>query len=257
MNLLIVVYVNNFNLFLSFIEKIKGINNLELLVVDNSQSNALDNIGIRNLKIVKTETRIGFAQSNNYAISNVNTNSYDNIILSNYDLEFEKKDFSLFVKSVTNNKNSLITCKMKDLNGKKWPTTFYWNKVLGIVTNKKYLFGKKCVSGCLVSIPSFVINEKIFDDRFFMYNEDIDMSLTFNNLKIEVLEIEMTHMVSAVSNSVGSFWRVEKYIESRLIMLKKYKMNPLAYFINYLFFIKILIKEIKKINRVKKSNVIY
>lgn len=247
MNLLVVIYVNNFDLFSLFVNKVKVIKNLEILVVDNSQNEKINDLEFPFLRILKSKKRLGFAESNNFAISNTNILLYDNIILSNYDLKFDIEDFKLFINSTINNRDSFITCRMKDLHGKNWPTTFFWNKILGIVTIKKLPFSKKCVSGCLVSLPSIMINDKIFDDRFFMYNEDIDMSLTYNNLKIKVLEIEMTHMVSTISNSIGSFWRVEKYIESRLLMLNKYKMNSIAYFINYLFFIKILLKEINRL----------
>jgi len=206
----------------------------ELIFVDNgSKDNSIDiaknitnNFSLLDTKYLILDTNTGFAPAVNRGI---NRAKYPYVVVLNNDLTMEPNWFELISDAIIKNSNSNIvtffgTVLTKDgtkfesqglnfkiqgkclniSNGKKF------NKNVFLKTNK--LLTNKLVWGASASLIVYQkdILKKIglFDEDFFAYEEDVDLSFRLNRLGYKTLYIPKAisyHLGGGTSNKMGNF----------------------------------------------------
>ncbi|WOE41341.1 glycosyltransferase family 2 protein [Acinetobacter chinensis] len=177
------------SLFLSpFISKI--------ILVDNALSDWAENFKHEKIIYLKTNGNYGFGYGHNYAIKKYSKNS-DYFLICNPDIWFEQKEFENFINFVKDRDESLFIPKVIYPDGENQygarllpsPVNLFARRFTSKFADKldqeyllknfdlnKEIFAPS-ISGCFMLFrSSTLIKLGGFDERFFLYMEDIDLS---------------------------------------------------------------------------------
>lgn len=259
----------------------------ELIIVDNSSSDQTIPIIERdflsknqNIKLIKNTENLGFAAAHNIAINNSGS---EYILLLNQDIILEKDYIFHLINFLDNNKeysscngkllklkfdeeNNIIKTNIIDSLGLKHNFGFKFKNIAeGEFNSEKYdqnldIFG---ASGALPIYRRSDIynvsnlennNYEVFDERFFMYKEDIDLAFRLKNSgkKAKYLYKAVAYHERGLKNKRNILEKVKEkknnnflnYLSYRnhLIMLKK-NLNIKTIFFHFIF---IFFEESKK-----------
>lgn len=172
----------------SFIDKI--------IIVDNDISNWANKFINQKIEYIKSAGNIGFGSAHNIAINKYASKS-KYFLICNPDIYFEQEQFNTFIDFVLNNKSGLYLPKIIYPDGQNQygarllPSFFnlfsrrFSPKIAKKLDNEylllKYNINKPIfapyLSGCFMLFDSNALLDLCgFDERFFMYMEDIDIS---------------------------------------------------------------------------------
>jgi GT2 family glycosyltransferase len=216
----------------------------EIILVDNnSQDNSLkifETIIPKNFnyRILLNSKNNGFAKSVNQGLEKA---KYDWVVLLNNDLTMEQNWFQLISKEIQKNKNKKVATffgTVLNKEGTKFESQgfkfFIEGKVENISNGKKFfpLLVKGGVGGGFGSNASLIIyNKKIitkiglFDETFFAYLEDVDISLRLHNLKYKTVYIPQAisyHLGGGTSNTMKNIRSRLSYRNWFYIIIKNY-----------------------------------
>lgn len=213
----IVVYYSNRKLLNSFISGLNSnIDQCELYIVDNSTNNELRKLSGRNLTVLRPEKNLGFGGGVNYAVNIIESQSIEiaHYVISNYDITLDSEAAIGLNRSLHLAASKTIISPIILSNDRLWfgPSKISKFKMCPLIENfggefklngRKNMYTTEFVSGC------FLIVEKGtwsllggFDEEFFMYDEDVDLSLRARKLGIELL-VDCTWKIEHIGQ--GSF----------------------------------------------------
>lgn len=164
----------------------------ELVIVDNSQDNSMKELceSYKNVKYVFSEKNIGFGAGHNLAFSHLSKNTNLHLII-NPDIYFDSNEMFDFLSWLNQERNvSLAIPKVLNPDGsvqnviRNIPTPisllkrkFHINYD-ELVVNDNQITQIPFAHGCFMAFKTDVFNKICgFDERFFMYMEDIDIFL--------------------------------------------------------------------------------
>lgn len=203
------VIVINYNAGPSLTNAVKSVIDhsavVEVIVVDNASSdNSIDllrkNIKIKKLKVIKNQNNIGFAKANNLAASK---SSGDYLLFLNPDATMNSEGLSKLMDTASKNPDSLITPALKNTNKSIQPSCYrrqsIWNALKQFWFGVKHSYSKYRPTGnkaskvhCAVAavwlLPKTLWNKlNGFDEKFFLYFEDIDFCDRLNKIGFSVI----------------------------------------------------------------------
>ena len=178
----------------------------KIILVDNDASNWANNYIHGKIQYIKSSGNVGFGTAHNIAIKKF-SNNFQYFLICNPDIYFDQKQFNKFFEFALNNKAGLYLPKILFPNGlnqygaRLIPSIFnlftrrFSPKLAAYLDNvyllKKYTTNQPYfvpyLSGCFMLFDTkALINLNGFDEQFFMYMEDIDLSRRcadkFNNI---------------------------------------------------------------------------
>jgi GT2 family glycosyltransferase len=238
----------------------------EIIVVDNGSTdesvNYLRNNWNHCIRIIELKKNLGFAQGNNIGIRNANG---EIIALLNNDMEVDMKWLRSAVEALmSDEKAAAVQSKiMQHADRDKIDCAGLSFDRFGLVVNVglheedlgQYdhlheIWG--CCGGALIGWKHLLIEAGLFDDAFFIYYEDVDLSwrLKLSGYKMLLAPSSVVyHMSKATSKTIPStflvFHSTKNYIASSL---KNYSFRTLIFKTPSIFFIVIgaLLFEILK-----------
>jgi len=181
-----------------------------LIIVDNNSKDLSLKIAretIPTSKIIKNSKNLGFAKAVNIGIKYALGEKANIVLLLNQDTYLDNENFT---KSLKDLKYSVWSPVIKFKKKGKW---FYdyggkieqdFSKTYHLEKNKKILRNYRIdyVSGCCMFIKSEVFKKiGVFDERFFLYYEDVDFCLRASMKKFEIgvySEAEIEHDLTEV-----------------------------------------------------------
>lgn len=200
---IIIISFNTKNVLRDCINSIfKSVNiqKTEIIVVDNgSNDGSVEQIKNYDSKfkiiLIENKTNLGFAKAVNQGIRQARG---DYILLLNSDIIVKPNSIKTMIDFAKNNKNvGVVGGKLLNIDGSFQPSVFHFPSVLGAI--KEYWFGIKgayekylpkgdnpeevdAVVGAVMLIPRAVIEKVgLFDEKFFMYFEDLDFCRRVRN----------------------------------------------------------------------------
>ena len=129
------------------------------------------------IKIVINKNNQGFGRTINKIIRfDIKNYAHDYYLLINNDAIAGKNMVKIMFDEIENN-DDLALVAPKLINSNKEIFYFWYHKILGLLNpkNKKYCF-PYLTGCCLLMHNSIIDNNKIFDEDFFMYGEDVELS---------------------------------------------------------------------------------
>lgn len=224
----------------------------EIIIIDN-HSDDVKNILIKDKTIIiKNNQNYGFAKAANIGIK-ISKNEY--ILLINPDCYLENSSLLKSLNKIINNKNiGAIGGKIKKANSKKYHLTanskptfltglfeftnlkkiFPNNKISKLFWIEKTYKSKKPIEVNSLCGAYIILRKKLgntlnlFDERYFLYLEDIDLGDTINEKGYKVVfdpNSEITHVGGASSNSKYNIV-LKHWYTSRKKYFKKH-LNPI------------------------------
>jgi hypothetical protein len=218
--------------------------------------------------IIENNNNLGFGKANNIAVKE---SSRDFIFLLNPDTIIMDNCLDKFISFYRKNSNKLnigvLGGEILDINGNHNFSSNYhanfFNDIKYILSSfigyfisstKKIKFNnfnyKKvdAVIGCNIFISKKIFNDiDGFDDRFFMYFEDLDLCRSvfsnFGLISYVIKDIKIIHLEGGASKSFMDK-EVKKiksttysmYIKSLFIYIRKHKTSNISYFFNRVYF---------------------
>ncbi len=224
-------------------------NNIEIIVVDNGSSEKITlNIEDKRLKIITLNNNEGFSKAVNIGIKQAKGNY---IAILNNDTEVDTYWIKNILKAFEQNPGIMyLTSKIKSLKNKellddvgdvilpsgKVYKIGYNERDTGQYGEPRYIFG---ASGCAsVYRKEFFENVGYFDEDFFAYLEDIDISFRANLMGYKCL-----YVPDAVVYHVGSATTGSQYNDFTIFHLAQNTINVVTK--NYIN--KLLIKSIPSV----------
>ncbi len=261
----ILITTVNYNQKQVTLELLKSLNkctdDFDILLIDNgsNQKEKLHNKDINlysNTKQIELDKNYGFTGGFNKGIEYfLNHKKYKYLLIINNDTEVDKT----FIKPLLNtaekykNKDFIIAPQILFYNykGKKdiiWFGGGYYNKWTGTTKHKniyspQYLkdtnIDNDYLTGCALFIPRHTIEKlKGFNNSFFAYSEDVDLSLRLKEIHGELIyepKSVIWHKVSVTSRKYSpfsfylqirnSFWA------TRLNLKRRYLLSQILYFL--------------------------
>ena len=160
----------------------------------HEEEKSLSGIKIEIIIIDNNKKNIGFAAGCNKGIRLALKHGADAVLLMNQDIEIKKG----FIKPILNNSADIISPIIKFKRGDEWvydcggKINWWWGRTKHVelrIMNYELRIKKKIdyVSGCCMLIKREVF-EKIglFDERYFMYFEDVDFCLRAKNAGFQI-----------------------------------------------------------------------
>lgn len=232
---------------------------LNVLVVDNaSKDDSVKRIGgfkaDFNFKLIRNSSNLGFAEGNNVGIRYALLKKADYVMILNNDTLVEKKLLvSLLDTFDEYNDVGVVSPKIYFARGFEFHKERYskedlgkviwyagggidWNNVMGVnlgvdeVDDGQFEEVKEVdfATGCSSIFPAKVLKEVgLFDKRYFMYFEDVDLSLRIKKLGYKVLFQPKGIVWHKVAQSSGIGSDLNDYFISRNRLLFGYKYVPL------------------------------
>lgn len=217
---------------------------INIVVVDNCSSEGKDKIKKycekNNVAILELNENLGFGVANNIGAKYAAEHQADYIILLNNDTIVSRNMMSIIERYFDRNK-VLSPIIYYHSNPKEiWCAGGYLSRMKGTsVHYTKYDDYKiTFLSGCCMIVPIDIYKDiGLFDDKYFMYYEDTDLSIKLinNNVDMEIVkECAIWHKVGQTSNKHNGLQ--EYYLtRNRLYMLNKHK-KFFCYNISLLYF---------------------
>lgn len=197
----------------------------KIILVDNDNSDWASNFNHEKVIYLKSEGNFGFGYGHNLAIQRYAAES-TLFLICNPDIRFEQSAFNQLAEFALQREEGLFLPKIKFENGENQfgarllptPLNLFarrFSKQLATKLDQSYLlksFDLKqpifapYLSGCFMLFDSKkLLALKGFDERFFMYMEDIDLSRRcaekFGNIYYPLVEITHIHEQASYKNS--------------------------------------------------------
>ena len=235
--------------------------NLKIILVDNESDNKkVKNFKFRNeIKIIQNKKNEGFSKANNAGIDYALSNNYDYTLLINNDTIIEKNLIEVLLKTAQAKNLSVLQPLILNYNDKEiWNAGGDINYFFGNFITRKKLVNSlnsshdftEWFTGCCCLFSTKIFKEiGKFDERFFAYYEDADMSLRLKkyNYKIGFTSKTFIYHHESLSSNVndskhGSLNPFVHYlnIKNHIILLRKHKDLFNSYGIVFFQFFKVL-----------------
>lgn len=225
-----------------------GYEHMKVIVVDNdSHDNSREMVASQFSEVVVINSRgnIGFARANNLAIPEIDTPF---VLYLNPDTIVMHKSVRLMMDFMISNPNvGAVGCKMKWPDGRTQPlglqwfpspitelisimivssnSTRYLKRLLPYKNPEKSDYVSKLYGGCLMVRKSILDKVGYFDERFFMYGEDVDLCRRIRqegwNLYY-LSEAEVIHLCGGASEKAISQFSTLMKCESISKLMEKY-----------------------------------
>lgn len=227
-------------------EEIKGIldqfldcTKVKKIFIINNCKDQIYNFDNPRVKVINNRKNVGYGSAHNIAICEARKLNYDYHIASNIDVVLSQSTI-MTLRSVMDNNPNIEICgpKIENMDGslaanpRQFPSLFDmavrmlpagWRQKhnyiyeLGSMDHNKNIFGG-CLSGCFIMLRLSHV-DIMFDERFFMYGEDVDLSRRLGP-SLMVAKAKIKHVHAAES---------KKSVRMMFIHI----INMIRYFLKY------------------------
>lgn len=200
---IITVTFNNEDLIIDYINSLlKNIpESCEIIIVNNnSTDNTLKLIpNNKKIKVIENNKNLGFARACNLG---VNLSSGEYIFFLNPDTKVEEGSILKLLEFIKNHKEAIVAPKLVEFGGKTQPSVRKLPTIIGAI--REYYLGVKdsyeayapqgeeivevesVVGGALMVTRKLFLKVGGFDEKFFLYFEDLDLCRKVRNLGYKI-----------------------------------------------------------------------
>ena len=243
--------------------KLNKYENFSITIIDNNSSDdSLSNLPF-GIDIVTLQKNYGFSGGYNLGIKESILDEDEYLIILNYDTIVKSNFIENIVKNIVHEDFSKNIYGVKILyhNNRKliWYAGGEVQLEKGIIRHlgireeeDKYTenFDTDYITGCcMIMHKNIFLKLNGFDDRFFMYNEDVDFCLRAHSLGIKTKFLSSPSILHKVSVSVGGNYSIKKILmklKSGYQLYRKYYAFHIAIIFMFKYFIKTLTRNKNK-----------
>lgn len=219
---------------------------LSILVVDNGSTNdsvkQIKKVKSRMVKVIETGRNLGFAGGNNVGITHALSDGADYVVILNNDTYVHKDCLKELVNYADENpKVGVVSPKIYFAAGHEFHKSRYkrsdmgnviwcaggmidWNNIYGSnigvdeVDNGQFEHTREidfATGTCVLYRTNMLKEIGVFDERYFLYWEDVDLSVRAREAGWKVMYIASSKLWHKVSQSSGSGSKLNDYFTTR------------------------------------------
>jgi hypothetical protein len=207
---------------------------IDILVVDNASEDRTRKIideYFTNVKLINVGYNSGFAHANNIGLKYAIDENYDYVLMINEDTIAEKTLVSELIKNANNNTATIP----KIFSDPFKKTIWYAAGNIDFKTCKasnvqdEYRYTDQCLNvnfmtGCCMLLHTAIIKKVgFFDEDFFMYYEDTDLSLRMYENGINMIYVPSTSIWHRIQNRRFRPYQMYYIMRNRLYWIIKHK----------------------------------
>jgi len=200
------------------------------------------------LTLFKSDENLGFAGGANICIDFLLTKRSDFVLLLNSDARIESAEIQMLCQ-VANERSALVCPLIKNeddeisFSGRNWPYLLF--SINSLSPQSSEPSSSAFVEGSLAILPITFLEKKIqfdgyvFDERFFLYCEDVDLGLRARDLGFSSLVVNAVvakHKGSASSGGLGNPTAYYYITRNRILLVKKW-LNTSTRILFYSYYI--------------------
>jgi GT2 family glycosyltransferase/lipopolysaccharide/colanic/teichoic acid biosynthesis glycosyltransferase len=232
------------------IERARGALNIEIFIVDNASvdgSQAMVKKRFPYVRLIENNQNVGFSTANNQAIQKAQG---EYILILNPDTLIQEDTLFVLKKHLDDNpKLGAVGCKLLNPDGsyqinsrRSFPTPWVaFSRIVGLskLCPKSRLFGQynltyldpdteiqvDVLSGSLMMLRKKALDEVgLFDEDYFMYGEDIDLSYRIKKAGWQILYTPATKAIhyKGESTKKSEFSAITRFYSTMLIFIRKH-----------------------------------
>ncbi|SRR5258708_7653218 len=224
---------------------------VEIIVVDNGSDENKRLIQYPNAQVIRSEQNLGFAAGNNLGIKYAIDNFADYVMVINNDTIVDSQMLSYLLETIQEDKTiGIVSPKIYFAKGYEFHKEKYnktelgkviwyaggkidWNNVygknIGVDEVDKKQYGKEkeidfATGACFLTRANALKEVGLFDEKYFMYFEDVDLSLRLKKKRWKIFfepQAKLWHKV-AQSSGIGSDLNDYFISRNRLLFGMKY-----------------------------------
>ena len=218
--------------------------NYEIILVDNESDISKVSIFMsrENIKTILNPKNEGFSKANNQGIEYALKNNFDYILLLNNDTVINNNLIDVLIKTIQVKKVYAVQPLILNHDGRKiWNGGGKINYFIGTFSSSKKAYDSfkliEWFTGCCCLFDSKLFKDiGKFDERFFAYYEDVDLSLRMKKSGYKIGFTSQTDLIHLESAS------------SKFETSKEGSLNPFVHYLNIKNHILILRKHSKIFN---------
>lgn len=246
-NIILINWENAYEVFYSASLLLKyNDKDVRIIIVDNASPDRqiLINL-IRKLQknedivFIENSTNLGYAGANNLALEYLNKNKLDgDLLILNSDVTVTSNTLAEMRAAKTKNVGGVM-CRTCDMDGKLlydaillkgYRQIYQFNISKDEVINTDYLAGS-----CMLLDRDVLKRTGLFPEDFFMYWEDVDLSLKFKKLGLQLVSTRKTYVKRKSNPPVRSANALYYSVKNGMRMIGRYenftRLSFLRYFI--------------------------
>ena len=214
--------------------------NFETIVVDNaSRDGSIETVrqNFQTAHVIINQTNLGFAAGNNVAIRFALEKFADYVLLLNNDAYLEPTTLSALVLQAQKDKKvGMINPLILNSEGKTWfeGGKIDWLKMKTFHLRPENEKNSDYLCGCALLISKEVFQKVgLFDEKFFLYYEDTDLSLRTKKAGFSLLVDRGTKIVHDEQSSSAGAQKIYWLVLSGILFFKKHMpsiLKPWMYF---------------------------
>lgn len=229
----------------------------QILVVDNGSNDGSTEAikkDFPQVTLIENQENKGFAVANNQALEWGRKNGMNLAILLNNDTVVTREAFDLLVKQAKeNNQVGAVVPVIRYYNSSQvWYAGGKFIRPFGRVEAMRRVISSKpypveIFSGCCVLIPMKVLSEAslLFDERYFLYLEDTDLSLRLGQKGYKIWLVPQAVVYHKVSRSSGGNKAPDPIyyqVRNNLLLTRDYSKNLFEYLLGLLYMTALSVK---------------
>lgn len=175
------------------------------------------------VEIVRSETNLGFAAGVNAAIERVNVGKPPrHVLLLNNDATLPPNAVSKLLKALSSNPSAAAVTPIIHSNGRQHGL-LYHHRWFAIQSRRKLPGSFTYASGCCLLVDTQNVSLPLFDQRFFMYAEDVELGWRIHQSGKSLIQLDdvvVEHLGSASSRRGSSFYEYHVSLGTFLLTRK-------------------------------------
>lgn len=191
---------------------------------------------------------LGFAAGHNFLLGKCiqSMNKSDGFFILNNDIKLDSDLIGELSLSLDVCNESILSPVILKSDGSVWFNGAVYSKVRGCAYHDTSLYPDqgtreiKSLNGCVLAMSGELARmlNPIFDERFFVYGEDTDLSKKAKLLGIKLTIVQSIYVKHFVSASSKNRQAINFYTNaSRILLIRKWERNPLYIFLFIIYFI--------------------
>jgi N-acetylglucosaminyl-diphospho-decaprenol L-rhamnosyltransferase len=180
---------------------------------------------------IDNNSNLGFANGVNIGISFIKTLGYANIFLLNSDATLNKHALKLMLDDIEHGYD--IIHPLEKNNSGEFGSYFYYHKYFALYLRNNYWGSIKFYSGVGMLITSKNLDQVRYDDDFFFYGEDVELSYRLQKQGLKIKNNEDCYIIHHKNSSSknGSFFYEYNINYAHWLLAKKLSEHLVEYIV--------------------------
>ena len=206
---------------------------MHVVVVDNSDDQGESHAFLRAayaanscVSLLNGQNNLGFAAGVNLGVDWIRSNiaACRYVLLLNNDAVMLEDGVSQLVAALEKATGCVIAFPQIDNNGKIQGKT-YAHRLTGLLSSRKLPGSFFHCSGCCILVALSRLSEKLFDERFFMYGEDMELGWRMGERRMVFVPKTLVFHEGSVSSKMGSPFYEKSLVIAHLKLIDRIKKN--------------------------------